>query len=156
MDKFFIAIGLAVLCLTSPLQAGEVPVSVNAWARATPPGGSSGAIYGEFRNHSAEVQMVTAIRFDLAHHAMVHETSHSDGMARMQAGTLRLPAAGSTILAPGGLHIMLMGLSEGLKTGCEYSFQLTWADGSVSRHAFLTGEYGQMAAPDTAIRKDCP
>ena len=67
-----------------------------------------------------------------------------------------LPAAGSTILAPGGLHIMLMGLSEGLKTGCEYSFQLTWADGSVSRHAFLTGEYGQMAAPDTAIRKDCP
>jgi len=156
MDKFFIATGIVILCLAAPLQAGDPAVSVNAWARATPPGGSSGAIYGEFRNDSNEMQTVSQITFDLAHHVMVHETSHSDGMARMQADKLQVLPGDSVTLSPGGLHIMLMGLSEGLKSGCEYTFALTWADGSVTRHPFLTGGFGQMEAPDPASRQDCP
>ncbi|RMD87261.1 MAG: copper chaperone PCu(A)C, partial [Alphaproteobacteria bacterium] len=50
--------------------------------------------------------------------AHLHEMRSEGGMARMRGlGTLEIPPHGRIELAPGGLHIMLMGLTQPLKAG---------------------------------------
>ena len=60
--------------------------------------------------------------------AMLHETTRKgtmSGMADMNG--LDLPAGQPVALAPGGMHIMLMGLRHGLAAGDQLSLDLTFA-----------------------------
>lgn len=136
---------------TDTQRSDEQVIEVQSWARATPPGASTGAIYGEFTNLSDKPMSVSRIEFQLAHHVMVHRTSHDKGMARMQEGQLTLAPGETVTMKPGGLHIMLMGLSGGLSEGCEYAYRLIWADDSVTSHRFKTGKFGQMSAPEADL-----
>lgn len=124
-----------------------IDVEVKAWARATPPGGSTGAIYGAFINNGQTPATVASLAFDGAHHVMIHRTVNEDGMMKMKHAKVVVPAGESVVLEPGGLHVMLMGLQTGLQQGCEYHFSITWDDGSVSTHDFVTGSFGQSSAP---------
>ena len=45
---------------------------------------------------------------------MIHESQESDGIARMvHLDAVEIPAGGTVHFAPGGLHIMIMGLQPG-------------------------------------------
>jgi len=139
--------------------AAGADITVDAWARATPPGSTTAAIYGSFINNSERDRSVAAIDFAGANHVMVHRTVESEGMSRMKAGRIDIPAGSSVELRPGALHIMVMGLSDRLMEGCEYPITLTWEDGAVSQHSFRTGGFGQMRAPDKRsepCRRDPP
>lgn len=141
-----------LLLLSSPALAD---ITAALWARATPPGGSSGAVYGRFEN-SADVDLkVESVELAFARHAMIHRTVYVDGMARMRHGDLEVPAGGTAELAPDGLHIMLMGLQHPLRSGCAYSLSLTWNDGSTSSHQVETGGIGQLVAPESEANP-CP
>ena len=98
---------------------------------------------------------VTSVHVDLAHHAMVHETGHEEGMAGMQTGKLVIPAAATVELKPDGKQIMLMGLNRRLQEGCTYTFRLSWSDRSTTRHQFLTGGMGQLTPPEPAAAESC-
>ena len=126
-----------------------------AWSRATPPYGTSAAIYGRFSNSGDAPMTVTSVHVDFAHHAMVHETRHEDGMVRMQAGKLVIPAAATVELKSDGKQIMLMGLNRRLQEGCTYTFRLSWSDRSTTRHQFLTGGMGQLTPPEPAAAESC-
>ena len=128
---------------------------VIAWSRATPPCGTSAAIYGSFSNSGDAPMTVTSVHVDFAHHAMVHETRQEDGMARMQGRQLVIPAAAMVELKPDGKHIMLMGLNRQLQEGCTYTFRLSWSDRSTTQHQFLTGGMGQFTAPEPAAAESC-
>ncbi|HIE87457.1 MAG: copper chaperone PCu(A)C [bacterium] len=140
----------AVLLLVAlPLMA-KSDVAVQAWSRATPPGASSAAIYGLFENNSSHEMRVAEIRFTGARHAMIHRTVEDEGMARMVHGEILVPPGERYELKPGGLHIMLMGVSFPLLQGCLYKFQILWENGDSTNHEFVTGGYGQMVFPADA------
>ena len=61
----------------------------------------------------------------------------------------------TVVFEPGGLHVMLMGLSSPLKQGCLYSVTMHWGDGSVTEHPVNTGGYGQSSAPEE-VGLPCP
>lgn len=90
---------------------------------------------------------VAEIRFAGARHAMIHRTVEDEGMARMVHGEILVSPGGRYELKPGGLHVMLMGVSSPLRQGCRYKFQILWENGDSTNHEFLTGGYGQMTFP---------
>jgi periplasmic copper chaperone A len=151
-----------LLFFALPLLA-KSDVAVQAWARATTPGASSAAIYGLFENRGSDERRVAAIRFSGAKLAMIHRTLEDKGMVRMVHGDIFVLPGGRKVLKPGGLHVMLMGISSPLLQGCRYEFQILWRNGVSTSHEFLTGGYGQMIFPadpkalgsDTAGRP-CP
>ncbi len=93
---------------------------------------------------------VAEIRFTGARHAMIHRTVEDEGMARMVHGEILVPPGERYELKPGGLHIMLMGVSFPLLQGCLYKFQILWENGDSTNHEFVTGDYGQMVFPADA------
>ena len=62
----------------------------------------------------------------------IHSMTHEDGQMRMrQVEQVPLPAGGWVVLESGGLHLMLMGLSNSPRTGDSIDLTLHFADGSV-------------------------
>jgi copper(I)-binding protein len=163
LDDFFeMRIYAVLLLLALPLLA-KSDVEVQAWARATPPGASSAAIYGSFKNNGMDEMRVAEFRFAGARHAMIHRTVEDEGMARMVHGEILVSPQGRYELKPGGLHVMLMGVSSPLRQGCRYKFQILWENGDSTNHEFVTGGYGQMIFPESvgspntdAGGKSCP
>jgi copper(I)-binding protein len=102
------------------LAAAQTPPLVvqDAWVRATTPGSDVAAVYLTLRNVSKSPVTVTGVQSSVAHGAMIHETTVQGGQSRMRPHEQLLIAAGETLrLVPGGLHVMLHGLTQPLVTG---------------------------------------
>ena len=128
---------------------------MTAWSRATPPGATSGALYGEIRNNTLETFALQSVDFPGAGHVMIHETMEVDGMARMRHAMIRLEPGETVTLAPGGIHVMIMGLTAPLVKGCRYPFTVTWSNGESAEYTTATGDYGQQQ-PVTEDSRPCP
>lgn len=108
--------------------AGSVTVA-DAWARAAEEGMT--AVFGVLENEAATDAHLVAAESDLAA-IELHEVVEADGAAMMQEVSegFTVPAGGSHELAPGGDHLMLMGLSAPLVAGDEVAVTLVFEDGS--------------------------
>jgi copper(I)-binding protein len=116
--------GAAVARADAPLQASD------AWLRATP-GTQVAAAYLTLTNHGTQALTVVAVHCPLAAQAMIHETRLSGTTSTMRPHESVLVAPGSSVrLAPGGLHVMLMGLQHALRAGEEVPLELLLSDGS--------------------------
>ncbi len=109
------------------VAAAAPPVRVTgAWARATVPGQDSGAVYLDITATSPD-RLLSAASPD-ASAAMLHQTTHMGGMSGMSdMDAMPIPAGATVAFAPGGAHIMLMGLPHGLKAGTRIRLDLTFA-----------------------------
>ena len=138
------------LCLLSlPAFSAESLVATDVWARATPPGARSGAIYLTLENSSTAAIGISELRTNVATMAHLHTTALEDGMMRMrQLEDFTIDAGERVLLAPGGTHIMLMGLKGGLNTGDSFELEIVTTDGSVLSTAVSVGTPGQMSATD--------
>ena len=88
------------------------------WARATPPGAKTGAIYLTLRNNGNETDRLIGVEGDLGDHLAVHSHVMADGMAQMRpVDGVDIPAHGQVDFKPGGYHIMVMGLHAPLIAG---------------------------------------
>lgn len=98
-------------------QAGPPPVSVEQpWARPTLPRQQVGAAY--MRLTSPAGDRLLGATSPVAGRAELHETRMDGDVMRMrEVPALELPAGQAVALAPGGLHLMLMGLREPLTPG---------------------------------------
>lgn len=142
---------LSLLVLLLPIslaRSNDGSPTAELWARATPPGSDSGAIYGVIRNRSGDAIALNRVDLYDARHVMVHRTVEEDGVMRMRHATLSLDPESSISLQPGGLHIMVMGLTRPFREGCLESVVFYWADGRQSTHTVRVGGYGQQARPD--------
>ena len=146
---------LLLLFTLSLSSYGESAVEVTAWSRATPPGGTSAAIYGLFTNTGATSLTLTSVWADFAAHGMIHDSRNHEDMTSMREGKLEIPAAATVELRPNGKHIMLMGLDRRLLEGCIYSLRLSWSDSSTSLHQFMTGGVAQLTAPKSSASDSC-
>lgn len=116
-------------------MAGPTPppgqiVADGAWVRKAASGQNS-AIYLTLRNGGAEDTLVQAAT-EVAMSTEIHETVQaSGGMMEMRPLTagLKVPANGQVMLAPGGYHIMLMGVKQDIPAGGNVKLKLTFKSG---------------------------
>jgi copper(I)-binding protein len=100
----------------------------NAWARPAAQSGN-GAIYFVIENHSSETQEMIGVTADIAEAAEMHESQMSgDVMEMHQLESISLGPGSEIPFEPGGLHIMLIGLKQELKTGDELQITLHFRD----------------------------
>lgn len=115
-----------LLCLFAawPALASELTVS-GAWARATPPGIGMGAIYLRIDNGSKKSDRLLKLKTSVASSAEVHRTEIVEGMARMREVAVLHVGVGERVeFAPGGIHVMLMGLKKPLVDGQKFELEL--------------------------------
>lgn len=141
--------------LDASLASAEIPhvVKTRLWARATPPGGTSGAIYGELTNMGQKTWYLKSVGLEHAKHVMIHRTVLEDGMMKMKHASVSIPPGETVRFEPGGLHIMVMGLAEPLIKGCLYDVTLHWGNGTKTREEFNTGHFGQSHYPEAAAQR---
>jgi copper(I)-binding protein len=105
----------------------QSPVAVHdAWARATAPGQTTGAVYMSITSPGGDT--LTGVSSPDAGAAMLHRTSQTNGMSGMSdMDSLPLPAGTKVTLAPHGMHVMLMDLKHPLVQGQSVEVDLTFA-----------------------------
>ena len=95
-------------------------VASEAWVRAAPEGAPMSAAYLTLCNGAAAPDRLVGAAFDGAGAVELHVSStNADGMTGMAAleDGLALPSGETVALAPGGSHIMLIGLDRAVAEG---------------------------------------
>lgn len=92
--------------------------------------GNPGAVYFELANTGAADTAIAAAWVEGAQSAMLHSTSESGGMTTMEhMDRVPAPKGGTVSFAPGGNHVMAMGLDDALKAGDSVEVTLTFDNG---------------------------
>ncbi|MEC9143712.1 MAG: copper chaperone PCu(A)C [Pseudomonadota bacterium] len=109
---------IALTLVSSASGASDTLIISDAWVRATPPGKMMTAGYASLENVSKDVITITGVSAEVAGHTSLHETRIERDRSTMRpAAKLSIKAGERVSLKPGGLHIMLMKLSEPLTDG---------------------------------------
>jgi hypothetical protein len=123
-----LALGACLAALPAS-YAAPTPVEIaGAWARATPPGVETGAAYCRIVNRGAADRLLGA-RSPAARSVELHTTTRDPRGVETMAHAAELPiAAGATVeLAPGGTHMMLVGLKAPLVADTPIEVTLVFA-----------------------------
>jgi len=109
--------------------AGDAKIMVmDPYARASTPTSKSGAIFFELMNHG-EADRLIAASSDVANRTELHtHQEDANGVMKMihvEEG-FELPAGQSVMLARGGKHVMLLGLTQPLEDGATVPLTLTF------------------------------
>ncbi len=114
---------LALLLIASPAIAhdyklGALEIS-HPWARATPPTAPTGGGYLSVKNTGTTPDRLISASSPAAGTVEVHEMKMEGSVMRMRelAGGLEIKPGETVTLAPGGMHLMMMGLKAPLKQG---------------------------------------
>lgn len=106
-------------------KAGSITIE-HPWAR--PSATENGAAYFELVNSGTETDRLIGASAAIASTAELHVTSiDAQGVATMRpVQAIDLPAGGRARLSPGGLHLMLLGLTQPLEDGQRFPLTLTF------------------------------
>lgn len=120
-----IAIVVVALVVASPALAEESIRVFDAWARATILASRPGAAY--LTIESATEDRLLGVTTPVAGQVMIHAVEKDGDINRMKhIETLELPAGERVTLAPGGMHLMLMGLQDKLSEGTTFPMTLNF------------------------------
>ena len=105
----------ALAAVAAPAPAHEEKIAhitlVHPWSRPAAQG-HNGVIYLDILNRGAVEDRLVAVSTPLAAKAELHRSTMTDGIHRMKkVENIAVPAGGKAELAPGGLHVMLIGLT---------------------------------------------
>jgi copper(I)-binding protein len=110
--------------LAADTKAGSIEIE-HPWARATAT--ANGAIYMELENKGGAPDKLVAASTPAAEKAELHTHLMENGIARMRpVDAIEVTPGSPTVLRPGGLHVMLMGLKAPLKVGDTITVTLTF------------------------------
>lgn len=106
-------------------SAGNIQVD-HPWSMPLPPVSANGAAYITIENKGTEVDRMVGASSPIADVVEVHEHVHENGLMKMQQveGGLELGSGEKVSFAPGGLHLMLIGLRAPLVEGQEFPLKL--------------------------------
>lgn len=135
------AVGLAlsvVACGSEPEPPVEAPGEVapegppglevtGAWMNMPAVAGNPAAVYFTVSNSGEESLTIRGVDVLGTESAMLHETLDGGGMGEL--AQLPVPAGGELVFAPGGKHVMAMGVGDSLAVGGETEVTLTFANG---------------------------
>jgi copper(I)-binding protein len=110
------ALSLATPVLAHSYKAGEIEIG-HPWSRAAP-AGVTGAGYLTLNNKGSSADRLLGARADIARAVEIHSNSMEGGVMRMRpVQAIDIAPGAEVALAPGGLHIMLIGLKQALVQG---------------------------------------
>ena len=131
-----LVLAAAALAATPALAAPQVQA---AWSRPAA-AGTTGAGFMTLSNPDAKPDALVSVESPLAREVQVHQSSMKNGIASMQrVARVPVPAGGRVTFAPGGYHLMLMGLTKALKPGDAVPATLTFASGARVKTSFVVG-----------------
>lgn len=114
-------------------KAADAVKAENPFVRAVPPGQPNSAAFMVLNNSSAVAHQVVSATSPVANTVELHTHTNNNGVMEMrQIPQIDVPANGKAVLAPGGLHIMLIELRQELKAGESVAVTLTFEDGSTA------------------------
>jgi len=132
LRNLFIVFGtIAALASTSASQAhdyklGDLTIE-HPWARASIGQVPNGAAYLTIVNAGQETDRLLAVESDVAKHVALHTHLMEDGVMKMRpVDAIEVAPGAPTVLQPGGLHVMLMGLTAPLVEGELFPLTLTF------------------------------
>lgn len=150
MRRFLIAAAAALAFATTTQAAtyrlGGIEV-VQPWSRPAA-AGTNGAGFFTVTNKGKAADTLKAVETPAARKVEMHKTSMANGvmsMQRLDAG-LALKPGESVTFAPGGYHLMLIGLSKATKAGDVIPATLVFASGARLKVEFPVGS-GPAAMP---------
>lgn len=125
MKKSWILLFLLLAVSVSGLTGEESSVLVEeAWARESPPLVTTGAAYMTVINQGEKVDRLLGVSGEVADRVELHAHSMEEGVMKMRRiDAVEVGPEQPTMLEPGGLHVMLIGLKQPLAAG--HSFPLT-------------------------------
>lgn len=126
LSLFTLALTLCASIASAAGRAEQLTVS-DAWVREAPPTSQVLAAYLHIANPGAEDVVLVGANSPQFETVELHRTELVDGVARMIAQPrLTIPAGGTVIFEPGGLHLMLIQSLTPLQRGdrVEIEFQL--------------------------------
>jgi copper(I)-binding protein len=130
-----IPLAAAFVALASAAQAA--PTVQSAWSRPAAQG-TIGAGFMTLANPGAKPDALVAVESPGAPQVQIHQSSMSGGMASMKAvASVPVPAGGRVTFAPGGYHLMFMGLTKAQKIGDRLPATLVFASGARVKVSFL-------------------
>jgi len=142
----------ALLVMLGPsVWAQSSPTAVHveqAWARASAGPARSGAAYATLVNTGTIADRLIKVEAHIAERAELHTHAMDGQVMRMRAiAAIEVNPGEPSVLKPGGLHIMLIGLKAPLKAGGSFTMVLTFERAGPVRVEVAIGAAGAMG-PD--------
>ncbi|MFA6157815.1 copper chaperone PCu(A)C [Mesorhizobium sp.] len=130
-------------------KVGDLEIG-HPWSRATPAGAKVAGGYFTITNKGGTADRLLSISSDISEKAELHEMAVKDGVMTMRpvAGGLEIPAGGKVALAPGGYHLMFVGLKRQPKQGEKFSATLTFEKAGAVSVDFAVEAMGEMGGMD--------
>jgi periplasmic copper chaperone A len=114
----------ATVANAQEFSAGDLRLS-RPFSLATPPGASVAVGFMSIENKGATADKLLSATADVSAAVELHTMSMEGGTMRMrQVPSIEIPARGKVELKSGGLHIMFIGLKQGLKDGGKFPVTL--------------------------------
>jgi periplasmic copper chaperone A len=118
---------LACPALARDYTAGSLTIE-HPYARPTPPGARTGAVYFTIRNAGREADRLVEVASPAAQTVEMHTMTMDGNMMRMRpVAGIDIPAGGTVALAQGGYHVMFVGLAHSFSAGDQVPVTLTFA-----------------------------
>jgi copper(I)-binding protein len=120
----------SILLFSSSLYAASIIVE-DPYVRHMPPTQTVTGAFMVFKNTTGSDLAVISAESNVADKVELHTHLHEDGVMKMrQVDKIEVPAGGETVLKPGGLHVMLIGLKQPLDQGQMVEIKFNLDDGS--------------------------
>ncbi len=121
--------GLTLIFLSLNLWANEAIEISEPWIREAPPTATVMAAYMQIKNSADKDLALVSASCDYYETIELHSTIMDGDLARMvKQEQLDLPKGKSVSLAPGGLHIMLIGVKQRPVAGDQVKIVLHFSD----------------------------
>ena len=113
----------ATTAFAQDAKIGAITID-HPWARATPGAVKNSAAFMTFDNKGAADKLIS-VTGTIAKEIQIHSMITEAGVMKMREITaLDIPANGKAELKPGGFHVMLIGIPDGLKEGTKFPLKL--------------------------------
>jgi periplasmic copper chaperone A len=142
-----LAAAVALIAAAVGAPAWAAPQVSAAWSRPAAQG-STGVGYMTLANPGKAADALVAVESPLARSVMIHQSVVSGGVASMRMlDRAPIPAGGSVTFAPGGHHLMFMGLTKPLKAGDRLPATLIFSSGARVKATFVVSLAPPVAEP---------
>lgn len=140
-------VALALPASAATYRAGNLEVA-DPWSRPAQ-AGMNGAGFFTVTNRGKVADRLVAVETTAARKAEIHRSLMTNGVASMQRQDrgVALPAGQALTFAPGGYHVMFMGLAKTQKGGDTTAATLVFQSGARMKVEFEVRAPGPAAAP---------
>ena len=126
------------------IRVGQMTI-LNPWARGSFSKAKSASAYMFLKNEGRKTDQLISISSGITQKAKLHNTQSKDGVIKMNlVKELDIPNGSLVVLKPGGLHIMLFGLSKPLIEGDYFRLTLEFAKAGIKEVMFKVLKPGTL------------